>query len=309
MTDTTKLDAAIAKVTAGVKRLAKGERNSHGGYNFAGIDDFLEMTGKLCGDAGLNVLMDEDEFEIIPEFFTTKSGKVAGLRMRFAIWLRCQGEKDGPYRRSIIVPANMGSQAFGAAQSYVEKQFLRATFQIPTGDKNEDLDAHDTGTMQRVAVPANDEPFDNGFEPARGEKLEGKHLSKSKLQAAMREFVENLRTAETSPQVEGLIDMYGEDLAQCRRYLPGWWEGNGTPEGRGVQGNIEDARGRVAADDGQLSIMIQSMRECDTNPKLAAWMTANEQAVEALDDKDGRTFQTAVDLHESGLELVATATA
>lgn len=143
-----KVDEAIAKVTKAVKRLSKGERNQHGGYNFAGIDDFLEMTGKLCGDAGLNVIMDEEEFEVINEFFATKSGKVAALRMKFAIWLKCEGEKDGPYHRSIMVPSNMGSQAFGAAQSYVLKQFLRATFQIPTGDKSEDIDAHDTGTMQ-----------------------------------------------------------------------------------------------------------------------------------------------------------------
>jgi len=148
-----KVDEAVAKVTKAVKRLSKGERNQHGGYNFAGIDDFLEMTGKLCGDAGLNVIMDEEEFEVIDEFFATKSGRVAGLRMRFAIWLKCEGEKDGPYHRSIMVPSNMGSQAFGAGQSYVLKQFLRATFQIPTGDKSEDIDAHDTGTMQRGAQP------------------------------------------------------------------------------------------------------------------------------------------------------------
>jgi hypothetical protein len=148
-----KVDEAVAKVTKAVKRLSKGERNQHGGYNFAGIDDFLEMTGKLCGDAGLNVVMDEEEFEVIEEFFATKNGKVAALRMRFAIWLKCEGEKDGPYHRSIMVPANMGSQAFGAGQSYVLKQFLRATFQIPTGDKNEDIDAHDTGTMARSHQP------------------------------------------------------------------------------------------------------------------------------------------------------------
>lgn len=145
---TSKIDTAIATVIKGVKRLAKDERNSHGGYSFAGIDDFLAMTGKLCGEAGLSVIMDEDEFEVVPEFFATKQGKVAGLRMRFAIVLRCDGEQAGPYRRSIMVPANMGSQAFGAAQSYVLKQFLRATFQIPTGDKGEDIDAHDTGAMQ-----------------------------------------------------------------------------------------------------------------------------------------------------------------
>jgi hypothetical protein len=151
-----KVDEAVAKVTQGVKRLAKGDRNQHGGYSFAGIDEFLEMTGKLCGDAGLNVIMDEEEFEVIDEFFSTSKGKVAGLRMKFAIWLKCEGEKDGPYHRSIMVPANMGSQAFGAGQSYVLKQFLRATFQIPTGDKGEDIDAHDTGTMQRGSAPASD---------------------------------------------------------------------------------------------------------------------------------------------------------
>lgn len=146
-----KVDEAVAKVTKAVTRLSKGERNQHGGYNFAGIDDFLEMTGKLCGDAGLNVIMDEEEFEVVDEFFATKAGRVAGLRMKFAIWLKCEGEKDGPYHRSIMVPSNMGSQAFGAGQSYVLKQFLRATFQIPTGDKSEDIDAHDTGVMHAPA--------------------------------------------------------------------------------------------------------------------------------------------------------------
>ena len=148
---TSKIDAAIAKVTSGVKRLGRGDRNAHGGYNFASIDNFLEMTGSLCGDAGLNVIMDETDFEVIPEFFTTSKGKTAGLRIKFAIYLRADGESAGPFHRSIMVPANMGSQAFGAGQSYVLKQFLRATFQIPTGDKGEDIDAHDTGTMRGAA--------------------------------------------------------------------------------------------------------------------------------------------------------------
>lgn len=147
-----KIDAAISSVTKAVKRLEKSDRNQHGGYNFAGIDDFLAMTGRLCGEAGLSVIMDEDEFEIIPDFFQTKGGKAAGLRMRFSITLRCDGESAGPFRRSIMVPGNMGSQAFGAAQSYVLKQFLRATFQIPTGEKGDDIDAHYTGEMS--AAPA-----------------------------------------------------------------------------------------------------------------------------------------------------------
>jgi len=147
-----KIDAAIAYVTKAVKRLEKADRNSHGNYAFASIDDFLAMTGRLCGEAGLSVLMDEADFEIIPDMFATKQGKVSALRMKFAITLRCEGEMAGPYHRSILVPANMGSQAFGAAQSYVLKQFLRATFQIPTGDKGEDINAHDTGEMRGTEI-------------------------------------------------------------------------------------------------------------------------------------------------------------
>lgn len=147
MSGESKIDAAIAKVMQSVKRLGREDRNGQGGYNYASIDNFLEMTGKLCAQESLSVLMDEEQCEIVPDFIKRRDGRIPGLQMRFAITLRCEGEVAGPYRRSIIVPSDMGSQAFGAAQSYVLKQFLRATFQIPTGDKGEDIDAYDTGTI------------------------------------------------------------------------------------------------------------------------------------------------------------------
>lgn len=165
MTEPSKIDAALATIAAGVKRLAKEDRNAHGGYQFAGIDDFLEMTGKLCASSGVSVLMDEEQCEVIPDFFSTKSGRVAALHMRFAFYLRCEGEQVGPYRRSIMVPSNMGSQAFGAGQSYALKQFLRATFQIPTGDKGEDINAHDTGTFGRSAASRSAARNDGSGEP------------------------------------------------------------------------------------------------------------------------------------------------
>jgi hypothetical protein len=42
----------------------------------------------------------------------------------------------GPFRRHVDVPRN-GPQAFGAAQSYVLKQFFRAQFQIATGEADD----------------------------------------------------------------------------------------------------------------------------------------------------------------------------
>jgi hypothetical protein len=124
-----------------IKRLAKEDKNQHGGYNFASIDDFLDLTRPLCAKHGLVVLQDEEDFEVIDAGNNNKS-----LRMRFAFTLEAGGESRGPLRRSIMVPAKMGSQAFGAGQSYALKQFLRATFQIATGEKD-DIDHHDTGEL------------------------------------------------------------------------------------------------------------------------------------------------------------------
>ena len=82
------------------------------------------------------------------------------LLMRFAFTEAKDGESIGPLHRSIMVPASMGSQAFGSAQSYALKQFLRSLFQISTGEKDQDIDAHDTGELAtyRQEAPAKRAP-------------------------------------------------------------------------------------------------------------------------------------------------------
>lgn len=186
-------------------------------------------------------------------------------------------------------------QAVGSSSQYGKRYTAFALLNITS--KGEDDDAMAGGGPQLL----------NG-EPAPREKLDGKHPSKSKLQAAMREFVEKLRTADGPDAIEAIIEEYGEDLAQCRRYLPAWWEGDGTPEKRGVCGSIEDARAR-AGGSSFLSEMIDSMKANQTAKSLANWMDKNEPAVASLDDADARKFQLAVDLHESGLQQVATVNA
>jgi hypothetical protein len=236
------VDEAIAAVTAGVKRLAKDEKNQHGGYQFAGIDAFLEMTGKLCGEAGLNIIMDEAEFEIIDEFFSTRNGMVAGLRMKFHITLSKEGEQKGPYTRSIIVPANMGAQAFGAAQSYVLKQFERATFQIPTGDKGEDIDAHDTGTIT-AGSSLNPDPSEARKPP---KKLEGKHKTKESLKQAWNTIVDKLKEAADGGDpmfVDEVLRDWAEDIEQIKNEGPKSWMDN---KDWGLSAQIQKARDDIA---------------------------------------------------------------
>jgi hypothetical protein len=129
-------------VSTEVKRLGKGETNSHGRYNYASIDDFLSLTGPLCAKHGLVVIQDEESCEVLDKW----------LRMRFAFTLAHTSGEALPEKlhRSILVSANMGPQAFGAAQSYVLKQFLRSLFQIPTGD-GEDLDAEKPAPLPKLS--------------------------------------------------------------------------------------------------------------------------------------------------------------
>jgi hypothetical protein len=155
-----KVTAAIAAVAGEVTRLAKGEKNQHGRYNYASIDDFLSMTGPLCAKHGLIILQDEKEFEVRGDWLL--------MRFEFTLAHAPSGEvMDTRPQRSILVNAKMGSQAFGAAQSYVLKQFLRSLLQISTGE-NEDIDAHKAVTLPKnVADPRGDL---SGVEPADVEK-------------------------------------------------------------------------------------------------------------------------------------------
>ena len=158
MTDTnafcpmpTKVATALAAVMTDVPKLGKGEKNAHGNYNFASIDDFLEAVRPLCAKHGLIIVQDEESFEM-REAGTGRDGKPAvWLVMRFRFTLAHTSGETWMHRpaRTIMVSASMGSQAFGAAQSYALKQFERSLFQIATGEKDADADAHPPADLPR----------------------------------------------------------------------------------------------------------------------------------------------------------------
>lgn len=137
-----KVAAAIAAIMGEVPKLGKGERNQHGNYNFTSIDDFLEAVRPLCAKHGLIIAQDEESFEI----------RDVWLLMRFRFTLAHVSGETWGHRptRTIMVSSKMGSQAFGAAQSYVLKQFERSLFQIATGEKDQDADAHPPADLPDV---------------------------------------------------------------------------------------------------------------------------------------------------------------
>ena len=118
-----------------IKRVGKDNRNTEQKYDFASIDDFMAMVGPICAANGLVTIIDEDVRE-----FVEKPGKYGptqwvSITYQITTW-HASGEQLPTVRRHVEVIRN-GPQAYGAAQSYVLKQYYRGLLAIPTGDKDD----------------------------------------------------------------------------------------------------------------------------------------------------------------------------
>jgi hypothetical protein len=138
---------AIAAAMGDVQKVGKADRNKHDGYNFASIDNFLSLANPICARHGLIIVSDE----VSREDFTRKgrNGELPWMRVSFSfVMYHISGQSLPPMTRSVEVMRN-GAQAYGSAQSYCLKQFLRGLFLIPTGDKD-DADYNPTDAGQIV---------------------------------------------------------------------------------------------------------------------------------------------------------------
>jgi|GEM_PF-694434 len=200
----------------------------------------------------------------------------------------------------LFVPAGkQDAQGYGSALTYARRYSLMTAFGVCPED--------DDGNAA-VRAPVNDRHGNEAAgpeEPALREKLEGPFASKSALQAGMRSFVNKLLAAQSVAEIEALEAENAAELAQCERYLPVWWNGDGADK-RGVKGQIADAKASlVGADEGMFGALVRSMKECETLKGLTAWCATNENLIDGLNDIDRRRFEKERDQFESGLSAVA----
>ena len=200
-----KVAKAVSDVMAGVEKLGKDERNPHANYKYAGIEQFLEMVRPLCAKAGLIILQDEEGYEFRDS--TDKFGKsLTWLVMSFQFGLAHSSGETWPHRirRTGMVQASMGSQAFGAAQSYAMKSFLRSLELIATGD-TEDADSH-----EQNALPIKD---------AKAKPKADARKDYQKIEAAFRE-------AQTEAELIHASTVHADAVAS----LPDDWKNNARME-------------------------------------------------------------------------------
>jgi len=209
-----KVAAAIVAVMAAVPKLGKGEKNTHGDYKFASIDDFLEAVRPLCAEAGLIIAQNEESFEM----------RDGWLVMRFSFTLaHVSGEVWAEKQtRTIMVSAKMGAQAFGAAQSYALKQFMRSLFLIATGEKGMDADEHPPADLPVV-------------KPWTGP------LNKTQLKAAVREVDRDINGCDDEASLDDVLKKAAPVIKQAKLDWPEAIDGDGQ-DVRGMKATAEMMR-------------------------------------------------------------------
>ena len=164
--------AGIVQVQSQVKRLAKESENTFAEYKYASADAFFAAVGPLEAEAGLFTVMEEGAVEIVPMAKPSRESS-NWLRIRWQITVgHSSGATYGPMHRTVMVPAN-GAQAFGSAQTYALKQFMRGLYKIPTGDKD------DADSQPAEPLPAADKPQQPAAAPPAGKKAAGKSAGRA----------------------------------------------------------------------------------------------------------------------------------
>lgn len=155
---------AIIAVKKQVRQIGQDERNEHGKYRYVSVDRFYERIGPMMAEAGLALLIDETETEVRISETTDRDGnprKTAWLFAQYNMaFMHESGALSTPMRRSVAQPLT-GPQTYGAAQSYIEKQFLRQVFKIPIGERDADE------TAQGDDAPARGRTAPSGANGAR----------------------------------------------------------------------------------------------------------------------------------------------
>ncbi len=121
---------AMLKTQRECGRLAKGDFNAHGKYNFVSIDDYYEKVATIAAANGLTWIARCTEVVPIGE-------KAVKFTYSFSIMHASGAVLVDAFQHPILHPLQ-GAQTAGSALSYIDKAFMRHAFRVVTGEKDAD---------------------------------------------------------------------------------------------------------------------------------------------------------------------------
>ena len=140
----TSIPEAILAVKSEVVILARDHANSYSNYNFASVDDFIELMRPLMVKHGIYICQSEFDSDIRPVLSRVDAqGEQTYVQIiktvyEFTVCHR-DGTSDMPIRRTQYCRFD-GPQSVGASQSYAWKFFVRSLFMIATGEPDLDTE-------------------------------------------------------------------------------------------------------------------------------------------------------------------------
>lgn len=147
---------ALCAVQSSIGAVAKTQFNKQGGYKFASADDIYAAVARKFGEVGLMIYpleMEQPEIKRVE-----KTDKQTGAvtisqwgQFCFGYMLATEDASwfDPRSSRTIFIQI-LGPQTFNAAESYCQKQYLRALLKLPTGDM--DLDSMPQGDDEETQI-------------------------------------------------------------------------------------------------------------------------------------------------------------
>lgn len=145
---------ARSKIMSTVEAVKKSSYNEHGRYKFASTDDIYAVLARKMGEMQLLCDPLEVHCEIKRfdkpakekgQFIRDKDGNIVTETVQWAhivyqfVWSTPEDTWTDPNAKRTLFIQVTGPQTFQAAQSFVEKAYLRSSFKIPSGDM--DLDS------------------------------------------------------------------------------------------------------------------------------------------------------------------------
>lgn len=218
------IPAAICAVMGEITTLSKSMKNKHGNYNYASVDDFLDAVRPLNAKHGLVIRQVEEDLSI--------NDKWLHIKYRYFVANAVDGIELDYGCKSVATNGAMGSQAYGSAESYGLKNFLRSLLMISTGDLSVEEGEH----KREQLTPK------NSLDP----KWSGP-LVKGKLTAALAAYSKRI---DECTDLNELLDMgsvvaveaadvakgyetdltYNDIVEQAQHDAPGYLTGEGLPE-------------------------------------------------------------------------------
>jgi len=208
---------ALCRVQSSIEAVSKSQFNQQGKYKFASADDIYAAVARRFGEAGLVIFpmeMTPPTIERVEKEYTDdrtgdKSVKVSqwgkfcfgyALATAEATWF------DPRSSRTIFIQI-LGPQTFNAAESYCQKQYLRALLKLPTGDM--DLDGLPQADNEDDQVRLNQPRRPKSSSAAKKDGTDDK----------FNEIVRNVKSAPTLMVLEQIPTLFADDIAT----LPQRW--------------------------------------------------------------------------------------